>query len=153
MPATHAPTGPSGSLDAVVALIVDRGRALFVQRSPAARAAAGYWTPVSGAVEPGESERDALAREVLEEVALSVEADVKVASVPTDDGRYILHFWTCRIVAGDARIASDEVADLRWCTPEELRTLAPVFEEDVRIALHAVAAAAAQTGEVRDDSH
>ena len=152
MAATHDPLQTSAPRDAVVAIIRDRGRFLFVQRSFAARAAPGYWTPVSGAVEPGESEAEAVAREVREEVDLTVEADARVASVPTHDGRYVLHFWTCRIVAGDARVASDEVADLRWCTPEELGALAPVFAEDVRIAL-AAAPADAHAHAARDGSH
>jgi 8-oxo-dGTP diphosphatase len=152
MALTHDPPPHDAPRDAVVAIIRDRGRLLFVQRSHAARAAPGYWTPVSGAVEPGESEAEAVAREVREEVDLTVEADARVASLPTHDGRYVLHFWTCRIVAGDARVTSDEVADLRWCTPEELGALAPVFAEDVRIAL-AATSADAEGVESRDGSH
>jgi len=120
---------------AVVAIIVRDGRALFVQRSHAARAAAGYWTPVSGGVDSGEREIDAVAREVREEVGLDVEAQSRVASIPTHDGRYQLHFWTCRLIAGEPRPTSDEVADVGWFTPAELRTLRPVFEEDVAIVL------------------
>jgi len=125
---------------AVVAIIEHDARVLFVQRSPAARAAAGYWTPVSGGVEAGETEREALEREVREEVALEVVAEAKVATIPTLDRRYLLHFWTCRLIAGEARVASDEVADLRWLSRDELRALAPVFDEDVRIVLAAMRA-------------
>ena len=137
MAAAHDPPAPPRH--AVVAIVHDRGRVLFVQRSAAARGAPGYWTPVSGGVEPGESERDAVAREVLEEVALQVEADRKLTSVPTHDGRYTLHFWTCTLLGGEARVASEEVADLRWLTPEELAELTPVFPEDVSITLAALA--------------
>jgi 8-oxo-dGTP diphosphatase len=140
-PSMTSPTTPDavGSpRHAVVAIIERDARVLFVQRSPAARAAPGYWTPVSGSVEAGETEREALAREVREEVALEVVAEAKVATIPTHDRRYLLHFWTCRLIAGEARVASDEVADLRWLTRAELRALAPVFEDDVRIVLEAM---------------
>jgi 8-oxo-dGTP diphosphatase len=120
---------------AVVAIIERDARVLFVQRSSAARAAPGYWTPVSGSVEADETEREALVREVREEVALEVVAEAKVATIPTNDRRYLLHFWTCRLIAGEARVASDEVADLRWLSRDELSALAPVFDDDVRIVL------------------
>ena len=120
---------------AVAAIIVRGAHALFVRRSRSARAAAGYWTPVSGGIEAGEGEREALAREVREEVALEVAAERRVATIPTHDERYWLHFWTCRILAGEPRIASDEVDAVRWYAREELATLSPVFDEDVRIVL------------------
>jgi len=125
---------------AVVAIVVRDERALFVKRSEASRGAAGYWTPVSGGVEPGESEAEAVRREVREEVALEVEAEAKVATIESHDGRYLLHFWTCRLIAGEARVRSAEVADLRWLDQAELAELAPVFDEDVRIVRAALAA-------------
>ena len=120
-------------LHAVVAIVQRDKRVLFVQRSSASRGFAGYWTPVSGGVEAAESERQALRREVREEVALEIEPGEKVATIPTRDGRYLLHFWTCAVVAGEPRVSSEEVADLRWLTLAELARLQPVFEEDVRI--------------------
>jgi 8-oxo-dGTP diphosphatase len=126
---------------AVVAIVERDERVLFVRRSSAARAAAGFWTPVSGGVEAGESEREAVAREVREEVALEVEADTKVATITTHDGRYLLHFWTCRLTGGEARVASPEVDELRWLSRDELRRLTPVFDDDVRIVLEAMCGA------------
>ena len=153
MATAHDTPQPSGPRHAVVAIIVDRGRALFVRRSHAARAAGGYWTPVSGGVEPGESEVEAVAREVREEVGLEVAADAKVTSIPTHDGRFLLHFWRCRLIKGTARVASDEVSDLRWCTPGELATLEPVFQEDVRIVLTALALDDGRERPERDARH
>ena len=129
-----------GYCHAVVAIVVCNERVLFVKRSAASRGAAGYWTPVSGGVEPGESEPEAVRREVREEVALEVEAEAKVATIESHDGRYLLHFWTCRLIAGEARVRSAEVADLRWLDQAELSELAPVFDEDVRIVRAALAA-------------
>ncbi len=128
---------------AVVALVWSNERVLFVKRSPAARGAVGYWTPVSGGLEPGETEPQALRREVSEEVGLQVEARAKVASIPSRDGRYLLHFWTCDVLGGEARPVSDEVAELRWLTLDELRSLEPVFHEDVEVVSGAWRAGAA----------
>lgn len=138
MDSVTTPAAIGAPRHAVVAIVERDERVLFVRRSPAARAAAGYWTPVSGGVEAGESEREAVAREVREEVALEVEADTKVATITTHDGRFLLHFWTCRLTGGEARVASPEVAELRWLARDELRRLAPVFDDDVRVVLEAM---------------
>lgn len=124
---------------AVVAIVVRDGRALYVRRSDAARAAVGYWTPVSGVIEPGEHPRDTVAREVREEVGLDVVAHEHVATLPTDDGRFVLHVWTCRDVRGEARACSVEVDALGWFTPAELRALRPVFDADVEHTLAVMA--------------
>jgi len=58
----------------VVAGILERedGRVLITQR-PAGKAYAGYWEFPGGKVEPGESPRAAIARELAEELAIEVE--------------------------------------------------------------------------------
>jgi 8-oxo-dGTP diphosphatase len=125
--------GDSGVKDAVAAIIRQGDRFLFVKRSEFCAGAIGYWCPVSGRVEPGESQREALAREVMEEVGLHVVATGKVGELPILDGRYLLHYWTTEIVSGEARIASPEVAALTWATVDELRQLTPTFEDDLRM--------------------
>ena len=125
--------GDSAATDAVVAIVQRRGEFLFVKRSEACGAAVGYWTPVSGRVEPGETQEAALAREVFEEVGLHIVATRKVGELLILDGRYLLHYWTTEIVSGEARIASPEVAALTWATVDELRQLMPTFEDDLRI--------------------
>ena len=125
--------GDSPATDAVVAIVQRGGEFLFVKRSEACGAAVGYWTPVSGRIEAGESQEEALAREVLEEVGLRVVAIAKVGELPILEGRFVLHYWTTEILGGDARIASPEVAALTWATVDELRQLMPTFEDDLRI--------------------
>lgn len=120
-------------VEAVVAIIARDRRFLFVKRSDHVAAGRGYWCPVSGRIEPGETQPAALQREVLEEVGLHVVADKKVAEGMSRDGAFLLHYWSCRIIAGTAHVASDEATALRWLTVEELQRLAPVFEENVRV--------------------
>ncbi len=118
---------------AVVAILRKADTFLFVKRSDYLEAASGYWCPVSGRVEAGETQADALRREVREEVGLEVVAVKKVREIPSHDGLFVLHFWTTEIVAGEARICSHEATELRWVTVAEMRRLQPVFEEDVQI--------------------
>jgi 8-oxo-dGTP pyrophosphatase MutT (NUDIX family) len=125
--------GDSAARDAVAAIIRRGERFLFVKRSEFCAGAVGFWCPVSGRVEPGESQEKALAREVLEEVGLRVVATAKVGELPIMEGRYILHYWTTEIVGGEARIASPEVAALTWATKAEMKGLEPHFEDDLRI--------------------
>lgn len=116
---------------------------LFVKRSDYTEAASGYWCPVSGRVEKDETQEDALKREVMEEVGLEVVAVEKVREIPSADNKFVLHFWSTEIVAGEARICSHEATDLKWVTLAEMRQLQPVFEEDTRI-LEAFAASQTQ---------
>jgi 8-oxo-dGTP diphosphatase len=125
--------GDSSPLDAVAAIIRRNERFLFVKRSEFCAGAVGYWCPVSGRVEPGETQETALAREVFEEVGLSVVAIARIGELLIMDDRYLLHYWTAQILGGEARIASPEVAELRWVSFEEMRDLTPHFEEDLRM--------------------
>ncbi|MDR3670802.1 MAG: NUDIX domain-containing protein [Holophaga sp.] len=51
-----------------VALILDRGRCFVQRRDPAARSFPGLWEFPGGKLEPGETPRAALLRELLEEL-------------------------------------------------------------------------------------
>src|SRR5206468_2424577 len=55
--------------EAVVAVLQRAGRVLVVKRGPEA-VLSGYWAPLSGRIEPGESQEQAVIREVREEVGL-----------------------------------------------------------------------------------
>ena len=116
---------------------------LFVKRSDYTEAASGYWCPVSGRVEKDETQEEALKREVMEEVGLEVVAVEQVRSIPSADDTFVLHFWSTEIVAGEARICSQEATELKWVTLAEMRQLQPVFEEDAQI-LEAFAASQTQ---------
>ena len=78
----------------VVAAVLDReGRFLIGKRSPHKQSAPGYWCPISGRVEPGETQAEAVVREVREETGLRVRARSKVAECDTHDGSAIIHWW------------------------------------------------------------
>ena len=117
----------------VVAIIRELDKFLLIKRSDFVEVAKGYWCPVSGRVERGETPEEALKREVMEEVGLYVEAHKKVAQIPSFDNKFTLGFWTTKNHSGKARIASKEVLEVRWATIEEMDTLSPMFEDDVKI--------------------
>lgn len=106
---------------------------MFVKRSAYTEAASGYWCPVSGRIEKNETQEAALRREVREEVGLEVVAVEKVCEIPSTDNLFVLHYWKTEIIAGEARICSDEATEMKWVTTEELKQLQPTFEEDVQI--------------------
>jgi 8-oxo-dGTP pyrophosphatase MutT (NUDIX family) len=109
----------------------DDGRFLLVRRADG-RPAAGYWTPVTGRVEPGESLAQALEREVREEVGLRVVAGRELHRCPTSDGRFLLVWLEASIDEGEAArrlvLQPDEVAEAAWLLPQEAVLRAPMFE-------------------------
>jgi 8-oxo-dGTP diphosphatase len=114
--------------DCVVAVIPRSGRYLIILRSPNVYLP-GYWTPLSGRVGRGETQSEAVIREVREEVGLDAEPRSKVWECDTEDGAFILHWWLVDAV-GEPRLDSAEVSAARWLTPSEFLAMEPTFEAD-----------------------
>lgn len=133
-PRKRPPGGRKGLKDGVVMIIGDgKGRFLMGRRSPHKKLAPGYWCPVSGRVEEGETQEQAVARECREEIGIEARAVRKVDELVTPDGAFLLHFWLTEVVSGEPAVANDEHTEIRWVTVPEMRRLDPVFEEDVDI--------------------
>jgi 8-oxo-dGTP diphosphatase len=108
----------------VGAVILESGRLLLVQRGHPP--AAGRWSLPGGRVEPGESDAEAIRREVREETRLEVDVRSVLGRVELP-GRhpgeiYDVRDHACRIVSGTP-IAGDDAASLRWVTAAELLEL------------------------------
>jgi SAM-dependent methyltransferase/8-oxo-dGTP pyrophosphatase MutT (NUDIX family) len=124
----------SSKVDVVAVIIEREGRFLFGKRSDHRPKAPGYWCPISGRIEAGESQAEAVVREVREETGLAVEALERVAECDTHDGSAVMHWWRARpLNDAPARLANDEHSELVWVTLDEMRRLEPVFLEDVAI--------------------
>ncbi len=112
----------------VGALIIEDDAILLVQRGKPPLL--GYWSLPGGAVETGERLADAIAREVLEETALTVEvgavAEVFERLMPDDLGHteyhYVLIDYLCRVVSGTPQAGDDSCA-VAWVKREDLPTL------------------------------
>jgi len=133
---------PDRPIVGVGAVIVEEGRALIVRRAQEPQK--GRWSIPGGAVELGETLRQAAAREALEETGLAVEASEVLEvfdSIYHDPAgltqyHYVLVDFLCRKTGGELRAASD-VSDVRWVTPEELAgfDIAPSAQRVIRKAL------------------
>lgn len=109
----------------VGAIVFDGGgRLLLVQRGHAP--AAGRWSIPGGRVEPGETDEQAVVREVAEETGLAVRVGDRAGMVerPGLGGSvYEIYDYDCVVVGpggADAAAAADDAADLRWVDPGEL---------------------------------
>jgi 8-oxo-dGTP diphosphatase len=109
-------------IDVVGAVIIEDGLVLCAQRGPQG-ALAGLWEFPGGKVEPSETARDALAREIAEELQCVVEVGDEVTTTrhEYDFGVVILTTLYCRLVAGTPQAI--EHATLKWLAPGELATL------------------------------
>lgn len=115
---------PERPVVGVGGVVVRDGAVLLVQR--AHDPLAGQWTIPGGAVEVGETLREAVARELLEETGLHVRVfelvDAFERIIPDEAGRtryhYVLLDYLCEPVSGDLRASSD-VRDAAWVRPED----------------------------------
>ena len=114
-------------------MVLQRGQRFLVGRRAPHKPAAGYWTQVSGKVEPGESQRATVAREAMEELGCRVRARELLRAMPSHNGKYRLHYWRVDLLEGEPAICNDELTELRWVTVAELRQLSPVFREDIEL--------------------
>lgn len=133
---------PDRPLVGVGAVIIQHGRVLVVRR--ATEPLKGQWSIPGGAVEVGETLRQAAAREAREETGLIVEAGEVLEvldSIHRDaEGRaqyhYVLIDFLCLPVSGELRAASD-VSEVQWVGVEELTSLgvAAMAQRVIRKAL------------------
>ena len=104
--------------DVSAALIADGDRFLICQR-PEYKARGLLWEFVGGKVEPGESAEEALVRECLEELDITVEPERVLMEVVHQypDIRIRLILFRARIVSGEIRLL--EHAAMAWIKAEE----------------------------------
>jgi ADP-ribose pyrophosphatase YjhB (NUDIX family) len=112
----------------VGAIIVEDGRVALIRRGRPPLE--GQWSIPGGAMELGETLREAAQREALEETTLQVEtADllgVFDRIVKDEEGSVLYHYalvdFLCRRTSGELSAAGDAV-DAKWFTAEEIDEL------------------------------
>jgi 8-oxo-dGTP pyrophosphatase MutT (NUDIX family) len=128
------PSRSASKLQAVAAAIERGGRFLLGKRSMHKVVAPGMWCPISGRIDPGESEEEAVAREVLEETGLHVRAVEKLCATDTRDGTTTIHWWRVKTLDdAPALLLAHEHTELRWVSAAEMADLEPTFPEDLEI--------------------
>jgi A/G-specific adenine glycosylase len=111
---------PEKIIDVAAGLVFHAGKLLITQRR-AADHLGGLWEFPGGKVEPGESFKSCLRRELHEELGISVSVGTELEEIthayPEKTVR--LKFFACRLEAGEAEPI--HCAALAWVTRPELR--------------------------------
>ena len=115
----------SGSVIPCVGAVIkdDQGRLLLIKRGHAP--GAGLWSLPGGRIEAGETDAEALVREMREETGLAVEPGQLVGTVrrPAQDGDILDIRDYAATVTGGTLHAGDDAAEARWVAPGELESL------------------------------
>lgn len=119
----------SRAVHVAAAVLVDaRGRVLIAQR-PAGKHLEGAWEFPGGKIEPGETPRQGLARELEEEIGVAIEHPRPLMRLrhtyPTSE--VLLDVWVVRRYRGQPRGLDGQA--LRWCDRNALRS-APLLPAD-----------------------
>jgi 8-oxo-dGTP diphosphatase len=115
----------SGSVIPCVGAVVkdDRGRLLLIKRGHAP--GAGLWSLPGGRIEPGETDAEALVREMREETGLVIDPGQLIGTVrrPARDGFvFDIRDYAATVTGGTLR-PGDDAADARWMDASEMESL------------------------------
>lgn len=126
-PGDTAPSSRRLLLVAAAALIDADGRVLITQR-PQHKQLGGLWEFPGGKIELGEAPETALARELKEELDLTVEPDAldpfAFASHAYPDFHLLMPLYIATRWQGALKPDAYAVQDLAWVLPQELRNYA-----------------------------
>lgn len=106
------------TIDVVAAIIYRNGKVLLAQRNQAGDQP-GLWEFPGGKVEVGETQPQALVRELREELGISACVSDYIATARREvAGREIqLHAWQVNSFSGEPQLLCHQA--LIWCAPEE----------------------------------
>ena len=117
-------SGPVRVIPCVGAVVKDdEGRLLLIKRGHAP--AAGLWSLPGGRIEPGETDAEALVREMREETGLVIDPGQLLGTVrrpARDDAVFDIRDYAATVTAGTLR-PGDDAADARWVAASELASL------------------------------
>lgn len=105
-------------IDVVAAIIEKDGKILLAQRD-ADSDQAGLWEFPGGKVEQGESQPQALARELDEELGIAASVGNYVASNQWQQSERVIRLHAWRIAAFSGELQNRCHSDFAWLTPEQ----------------------------------
>jgi 8-oxo-dGTP diphosphatase len=108
-------------INVVGAVVVRDDKVLCAQRG--AGTLAGMWEFPGGKVEPGETPREALAREIDEELRCSIKVgdEIESTTYEYDFGIVVLTTFYCDLLDGEPHLT--EHAAVRWELPDQMHRL------------------------------
>lgn len=114
------------TIDVVAAILEKDGRILLAQR-PAHADQPGMWEFAGGKVEAGETQPQALTRELREELGIVTQPGCYIASHQREVSQRLIHLHAWHVPAYTGELTAHYHSALAWCTPEEALTysLAP----------------------------
>lgn len=125
---------PRKVINVVGAVIVQNGKVLCAQRGEG-KSLAGFWEFPGGKIEAHETARDALHREIEEELLCDVEVadEVCTSSYEYGFGTVTLTSFVCHLLNGVPRLTEHQA--IQWLDPSEMSGLdwAPADREAVRL--------------------
>ncbi len=101
----------------VVAAAIERDGRYLAARRTKPDWAAGRWEFPGGKVEPGESDTDALVREIREELGVEIAVGARVPGEWPLHDDLVLHLYFATLINGEPE-ALDHHDELRWLTPD-----------------------------------
>ena len=109
---------------AIIVLVSDGERALLGRQ---ASWPIGRYSTIAGFVEPGESLEDAVAREVLEETGVRVDAIEYHSSQPWPFPASLMLGFTAHAITQAVQMRDDELEDARWFTRTDVAAGTPLL--------------------------
>ncbi|MGB7569913.1 MAG: (deoxy)nucleoside triphosphate pyrophosphohydrolase [Chitinivibrionales bacterium] len=125
-------------INVVCAIIEHNGKILLGKRS-APRQHAGFWELPGGKIDPGETAQNALSREIMEELGVTIEAGRRLSIIVHEYETQAVRLipFMCRITKGTIKpLEYQETAWINPATKIELPLLPPdyaILEEYARI--------------------
>lgn len=114
--------------------IITRGSEYLVVRRAEGVARPGCWCFPGGHVEPGETPRMAVIREMREELGIEVLPRLRIGSLRILTSRHILAAWMVDHVDGLIVPAPAEVAECRWVALSQIPHLNPGLPSNATVA-------------------
>ena len=110
-----------GLVGVVGAALVREGTVLASRRTEPPRLA-GFWEFPGGKVEAGETDEQALGRELREELRVEVEVGSRLGGDLPIGETAVLRVYLCRVVSGEPELVDHD--EHRWLGPDELGDVA-----------------------------
>jgi len=115
----------------VSAFIYLDGKALIAKREDGDSFLPGYWEQVGGKADPGETQEQAIVREVQEEAGLIIEpvrSYNEYEFTHREKGLMCEYAYICKVVGEPTVSLSEEHTDYKWVNPEELEQIRPMSD-------------------------